>query len=387
VRLPAAQNERILIVAHEPGIRSVLVSCLAAQGYDCHTACDGLEALDLAAREPRPSLVLADLEMPGMSGLELLRSLLEVNGSNGLGCHLQVVMMSGLHDLDLVRRCMRQGAYDSIVKPIEPEDLLNTVRRAIERARLLRQNEEYRSNLERMVHDQTMEIRQTRDIALLTLAKLAESRDNATGQHLERMAAYSRRLAEHLAGGPYGGQIAEDFMDDLFKSSPLHDIGKVGIPDSILRKPGPLDDGERAVMRTHPKIGGDTLRKVIERFRGNSFLTMSMEIAYHHHERWAGGGYPHGLAGERIPLAARIVAVADAYDAITSERPYKPSYEHSEAVRLIAVDRGRHFDPVIVDAFLACEGELTGIRSRFLDGAPPASPRAPGGWAGLVTPI
>jgi len=374
-------NERILIVADEPALRGLLVTHLSSLRYDCQAAGDGFEALDLVLREPRPSLVLADVEMPGLSGLELLQRLKALDQS------LQVVMMSGVHDLDLVRRCLRAGAYDSIDKPIEPEDLLNTVKRAIEHSRLVRQNEEYRRDLERMVHEQTMEIRQTRDIALLTLAKLAESRDNATGQHLERMAAYSRRLAEHLACGPYAGQIAEDFVDDLFKSSPLHDIGKVGIPDSILRKPGPLDEGERAVMRTHPKIGGDTLRKVIEKFRGNSFLTMGMEIAYHHHEHWSGGGYPHGLAGESIPLAARIVAVADAYDAITSERPYKASYEHGEAVRLIAVDRGRHFDPVVVDAFLACEGELTDIRSRFLDPSTVRSIRAPGGWAELVTPL
>jgi putative two-component system response regulator len=374
-------TERILIVDDEPGIRSLLVASLSSLRYDCCTAGNGHEALSLAGREPRPALVLSGMETADMSGLELLQKLKALDPS------LQVVMTSGLRDLDLMRRCLREGAYDSIVKPFELEDLHNTVQRAIERGRLIRQNEEYRRGLEQMVHEQTLEIQRTRDIALLTLAKLAESRDNATGQHLERMAAYSRRLAEHLtAGSPYRGQVGEAFVDHLFKSSPLHDIGKVGIPDSILRKPGPLDEGERAVMRTHPKIGGDTLRKVIEQFRGNSFLTMGMEIAYHHHEHWSGGGYPHGLAGERIPLAARIVAVADAYDAITSERPYKASYDHDEAVRLIAVDRGRHFDPVIVDAFLDCETDFREIRRRFLDPTSAVS-RSPGGWAELVTPL
>jgi putative two-component system response regulator len=139
-------------------------------------------------------------------------------------------------------------------------------------------------------------------------------------------------------------------------------------------------------MRTHPKIGGDTLRRVIEKFRGNSFLAMGMEIAYHHHERWDGAGYPHRIAGEHIPLAARIVAVADAYDAITSHRPYKASYDHEEAVRLIAVDRGRHFDPVVVDAFLECEAELPDIRRRFLDPVHAgARPRAE--WADIATPL
>jgi putative two-component system response regulator len=318
--------------------------------------------------------------MPGMSGLELLRSLKTLDQS------LQVVMVSGQHDLDLARRCLREGAYDYLVKPFETDDLRNTVERAVERARLIRQNEAYRRGLERMVYEQTVEIRQTRDIALLTLAKLAESRDNATGQHLERMAAYSRRLADQLTAGPYRSSISDDFVDDLFRSSPLHDIGKVGIPDSILKKPGPLDEGEREVMRTHPRIGGDTLRSVIEQFRGNTFLSMGIQIAYHHHERWDGVGYPYRIVGENIPLSARIVAVADAYDAITSQRPYKAGYDHSEAVRLIAVDRGRHFDPVLVDAFLDCQHDLDTIRHRFLDPTPAGS-KEPGEWAEVVSPL
>jgi len=373
-------NERVLIVADERGSRDLVAAQLSAHRYQCRSARDGREALSLAARKPRPSLVLAGIETPGMSGLELLGKL------RHLDQNLPTIMIVGLHELDMARSCLREGAYDYIVEPFAAEDLLNTVERAMERARLIRQNEEYRRDLERMVHEQTMEIRQTRDIALLTLAKLAESRDNATGQHLERMAAYSRRLAERLAAGPFRGKIAEDFVDHLFKSSPLHDIGKVGIPDAILRKPGPLDDGERAVMRTHPKIGGDTLRRVIEKFRGNSFLSMGMEIAYHHHERWDGAGYPHRIAGEHIPLAARIVAVADAYDAITSHRPYKASYDHEEAVRLIAVDRGRHFDPVVVDAFLECEADLPDIRRRFLDPVH-AGARLRGEWAEIATPL
>src|SRR5947199_282446 len=281
-------RERILIVDDEPAIRGLLAAHLAALGHGCLPARDGAEALALAAAEPRPALVLSDIEMPGMSGLELRQRL------KALDPELQVVMISGLHDLEVVRRCLREGAYDYIVKPFAAEDLLNTVERALERGRLVRQNEEYRRNLERMVHEQTAEIRRTRDIALVTLAKLAESRDNATGQHLERMAAYSRRLAEQLAGGPYAG----------------------------------------------------------------------------------------GLAAERIPLAARIVAVADAYDAITSERPYKAGCDHGEAVRRIALDRGRHFDPVLVDSFLDCQRDFPAIRSRFLD--PPTAARTaaadPRGW-------
>ena len=356
-------TETILVVDDEPLVRDLLARQVAHLGYACEVAGEGREAYRIAARGPQPALVLLDIEMPGLSGLEILKWL------KTLYEDLQVIMVSGLQDLDTVRTCLREGAYDFIVKPFELEDLANAIGRALERGRLIRQNREYRENLERMVQQQTAEIRQTRDIALLTLAKLAESRDAATGLHLERMAAYSRRLAEALHGGPYGRELSAEFVDHLFESSPLHDIGKVGIPDAILCKPGPLTAEEQAVMRTHTTIGGDTLRTVIERHGGHSFLTMAMEICYSHHERWDGGGYPAGRIGTDNPLAARVVGLADAYDAITSVRPYKPAFDHLEAVRRITTDRGHHFDPVIVDAFLAVHPELPAIRQRLADEA------------------
>jgi putative two-component system response regulator len=361
-------RERIVIVDDEPGVRRLLRAHLACLPYEALEARDAPEAMAFLAEVPRPALVLSDIEMPGLSGVELLKRIKELDSN------IQVVMVTGLKDLETVRQCLREGAYDYLVKPFDPDDLLNTVERALERARLIRQNEEYQLNLERMVLEQTVEIRQTRDIALITLARLAESRDQATGQHLERMAAYSRRLAEQLAVGVYSGSIGTGFVEHLYKSSPLHDIGKVGIPDSILLKPGPLTAEEREIMRRHPEIGGETLRSVVEQFRGNTFLSMGMEIAYSHHERWDGQGYPFGLAGDEIPLAARIVAVADAYDAITSRRPYKGAFGHEEAIRRITADRGLHFDPILVDGFLACHQDFDGIRQRLNDPLTDAAP-------------
>jgi HD-GYP domain-containing protein (c-di-GMP phosphodiesterase class II)/ligand-binding sensor domain-containing protein len=224
-------------------------------------------------------------------------------------------------------------------------------------AELARLNE----NLERLVVEQTGEIRDTRDQAILTLARLAELRDGTTGEHLDRIALYSRRLTTAIADGPFG-PLGPDFVEEIFRSSPLHDIGKVAIPDAILTKPGPLDAAERAVMESHTTIGGDTLRGVIERSRVHSFLSMGMAIAYAHHERWDGGGYPRRLAGEAIPLAARIVALVDAYDAITAPRPYKPGHEHGEAVRRILSDAGRHFDPRLVEAFRRIHEDLDRLR-------------------------
>jgi len=356
-------KERVVIVDDEPAIRALLASHLAQLPLDCRPAKDAAEALALAAEEPRPSLVLSDIEMPGLSGVELLERL------KALDQTIQVVMVTGIQQMDTVRQCVRAGAYDYITKPFEADDLLATVERAVERARLIRQNEEYRLGLERMVREQTVEIRQTRDIALLTLARLAESRDHETGRHLERMAEYSRLLAQAASRESALGKITNEFVEQLYKSSPLHDIGKVGIPDAILRKEGPLAPEEMAVMRRHPEIGGDTLRDVIERYEGHRFLRMGMEIAYCHHEHWDGSGYPRGLIGPQIPLAARIVALADAYDTITSRRPYKIALEHEEAVRRIERDRGAHFDPVLVDVFLHCHRDFAEIRGRLADQA------------------
>lgn len=352
-------RERILIIDDEPSVRELLAAQVGFLGYSHHTAGDGREGFRFATLAPHPDLVLLDLEMPGLSGLEVLRWL------KALDEDIQVVVISGLQDLETVRLCLRDGAYDYLVKPFVLEDLANTIARALERGRLIRQNREYRENLERIVAERTRELKQTRDISLLTLARLAESRDDATGQHLERMAAYSRRLATEVASQEGRAESGPGFVEQVAKSSPLHDIGKVGIPDSILRKRGPLTAEETAVMRTHTTIGGDTLRSVIEQFSGHTFLTMAMEIAYFHHERWDGTGYPAALAGESIPLPARLVAVADAYDAITSHRPYKDRLPHAEAVRRIRADRGAHFDPRLVDAFLACELDLAAVCEEF----------------------
>lgn len=356
-------QDLVLIVDDEPAVRELLTAQLTYLGFDAKHTGDPTTALEALARPNSPDLILLDIEMPSISGYDLLLEIKKVNQDT------QVVMVSGLHDLETVRKCLRAGAYDYLAKPFELEDLNNTAARACERRRLVRQNREYQENLERMVREQTEEIRNTRDIALETLARLAESRDSDTGLHLERMPEYSRILAAAATEGEYSHLVDEEFIEWVHKSSPLHDIGKVGIPDNILQKPGPLTDEERTIMRTHTTIGGDTLGSVLKRFRGPSFLSMAMEICYSHHERWDGQGYPRGLRGQEIPLPARIVAIADAYDAITSSRPYKKAESHEEAVQRIAVDRGMHFDPALVDSFLRCQHQFSTIRAKLQDGA------------------
>ncbi|MGB5296658.1 MAG: HD domain-containing phosphohydrolase [Thermoanaerobaculia bacterium] len=355
-RPSTSPSDYILVVDDEEQIRNLITRYLAERGHLCRSAATAEDALSLAAAHPDPALVITDIRMPGVGGVELLHRLKKMDPK------VQVVMVSSHQDLETVRRCLREGAYDYLLKPFDWEILSNTVSRALERHSLLRENDRYRVNLERLVLEQTEEIRETRDIALITLAKLAESRDSTTGLHLERIAAYSRRLAEELRDGAYAGRLSQEYIEQLAKSSPLHDIGKVAIPDSILCKPGPLSSEEFRFMKTHSTIGGDTLRSVLDQFETHGFLIMAMEIAYSHHERWDGCGYPQGLKGEEVPLAARIVALVDSYDTLTSDRPYKKAVPHREAVQRLAVDRGKHFEPAIVDAFLACHVDFESIR-------------------------
>jgi response regulator RpfG family c-di-GMP phosphodiesterase/ligand-binding sensor domain-containing protein len=231
-------------------------------------------------------------------------------------------------------------------------------------------------DLARRVAEQTAELRETRDTAILTLARLAELRDGATGAHLERISAYSRRLGEALRTRGFSG-VDGAFVEQLVRSSPLHDIGKVAIPDAILRKPGPLDREEMAIMRTHATIGGDTLHSVLERYESQGYLAMAMEIAYGHHERWDGHGYPRARVGAQTPLPARIVALVDVFDALTSIRPYKPAVPHDEALHIIVEERGRAFDPDLVDVFVSIAGELPLLARRLPpDAGPPGGVQA-----------
>ncbi len=265
-----------------------------------------------------------------------------------------IALVVGSHRLR-VRSVERRRRQLEAEVEARTRELSGAHRRAEQHLRLLSEQDEelkrLNRNLAQLVDERTHELRETRDATILSLAGLAELRDGTTGAHLERIAAYSRRLAEAMDGGAYG-DLGEAFIEQIARSSPLHDIGKVGVPDLILRKPGPLTVEEREVMEEHTNIGGNTLRATLDRFESQGYLEMAMDIAYSHHERWDGTGYPLGLAGEAIPLAARIVALVDVYDALTSERPYKCALPHEQAIREIVADRGTHFDPIVVEAFL-----------------------------------
>ncbi len=355
------ESPLVLVVDDEPAVCRVVSSQLARLGYETDVAANAKDALAAVRnRSARPALVISDVNMPQVSGVELLHEIKVVDES------IQVVMMTAMSDLDTVRECLREGACDYLIKPFQAEELQRTVDRSLERFRLLEETRHYQLKLEQMVLDRTREARQTRDIALMTLGRLAESRDRATGRHLERIGAYTALLATALAFTEKA-DLDDTDIDRIERSSALHDIGKVAVPDAILLKPGSLTPEERAIMQTHTTVGGDTLRQIIEGYEGHRYLHLAMHIAYSHHERWDGHGYPAGLSGEEIPLAARIVAVCDAYDAITSDRPYQEALSHAEAVRRVTIDSGEHFDPDIVSAFLSCSSEFETIGRKLGD--------------------
>jgi|GEM_PF-288794 len=225
--------------------------------------------------------------------------------------------------------------------------------------------EDLNDDLEDLVKERTQSLVNTRNSVIFGLAKLAESRDSDTGEHLERIRLYVVDLAKQLSR--HNDTLSPSYIENLGLASSLHDIGKVGIPDQVLLKPGRLDPTEREVIEHHPQIGGDCLQAISEQLGDDDFLEISREIAYAHHERWDGQGYPFHIAGEKIPLSARIVALADVYDALRSKRPYKEPMSHDKAREIIIQGRGSHFDPVIVDAFLACEERFEGISDFYQD--------------------
>ena len=225
-----------------------------------------------------------------------------------------------------------------------------------------------RKKLEQDLLDSYKNVQIARNATILGLAKLAEYRDADTGAHLERIREYSKVLAIELSKNPsYSGYITQDYIDDIYNSSILHDIGKVGVPDSILLKPGRLTHDEFEIVKRHSSLGGDALKAVESKIEGQSFLSLGKEIAYYHHEKWDGSGYPQGLKGQQIPLSARIVALADVYDALTSKRVYKEAYSHEKAMEIIVNDREKHFDPDVVDAFVVLLDEFRRIRHEMFE--------------------
>lgn len=331
---------RVLIAEDDATSATLLQGFLTNLGYDVAVAENGRVAYEMICKQDF-RMVISDWQMPEMDGIELCRRIRERN----LGAYVYIILLTCLGGSDNLIEGLKAGADDFMTKPFQPEEL---------RVRL---------------HvGERINALESRDLVIFSLAKLAESRDPETGAHLERIREYVRTLAEELSYHPkYQELIDADYIRAVYQTSPLHDIGKVGVPDNVLLKPGRLEPHEMEIMKQHPEVGALTLDAALQNHPKAGFLRFARDIAWTHHERYDGTGYPRGLAGDEIPLCGRITAVADVYDALTTKRVYKPAFSHEKSKSIIVENRGTQFDPDVVDAFVARENDFIRIKEQLAD--------------------
>lgn len=364
-------DTRILIVDDEPVNRLVLEDLLAGH-YAVHAVADGQQALDFLATESPVGLILLDVMMPVVDGFAACRQI----RAEPRWQDIPILFLTSLQSAADEEHGLSLGAADFIHKPFSASVVLARVRNHLELARARRQLRNRTVELEHLVDERTQDLlREKQQViavqgaTIAALCALTEMRDNETGNHIRRTQNYVQALARRLRNHPrFAPELDDDVIMLLFKSAPLHDIGKVAIPDAILQKPGKLDAEEWVVMKRHTEYGRDAIAQA-ERDLGESasFLHYALEIAHGHHEKWDGSGYPQGLSGNAIPLSARIMAVADVYDALISRRVYKPPFPHEQAVGMIIEGRGTHFDPDIADALRDIADEFLAIANRYRD--------------------
>ena len=336
-------KQSILVVDDTPENIDVLSGVLRTE-FKVKAALNGERALKIAFSDPKPDMILLDIMMPGMDGYEVCRQLKE----NPATSKIPVIFVTAKNQEEDEKRGLELGAVDYITKPISP---------AIVKARVHTHLALYDQNryLENKVKERTSELEETRLQVIRRLGRAAEYKDNETGLHVIRMSHYSQLIAR-----AYGGN--ETWVELLFNAAPMHDIGKIGIADGILLKPGKLDDVEWKVMQKHAEIGADIIGE-----HPSPLLKLSRLVAVTHHEKWDGSGYPNGLAGENIALEGRIVAIADVFDALTSERPYKKAWRVNDAVQLMDDNSGRHFDPQLIPLLHEVLPEILAIKEKYAE--------------------
>lgn len=337
------QKQTILVVDDTPGNIQILNGVLRSH-YRVKAAPNGEKAIKIAQSNTQPDIILLDIMMPDMDGYEVCRKLKANPGTE----KIPIIFVTALTEAEDEKKGLDLGAVDYITKPINPAIVLARVRTHLA---LYDQTRE----LEHKVQERTAELNSTRLEIIRRLGRAAEYKDNETGLHVIRMSHYSRLIATHINAN-------EEWVECLFNAAPMHDIGKIGIPDANLLKPGELDDREWAVMRKHPEFGGEIIGD-----NDSELMKMAKEIAINHHEKWDGSGYPKGLQGEDIPLTARIIAIADVFDALTTERPYKKAWSVERAVTFIDDNCGSHFDPDLVIAFQKALPEILTIKDQYAE--------------------
>ncbi|WP_202985564.1 response regulator [Thiospirillum jenense] len=357
------EKPTVLVVDDTPD-NLTLMSELLRGKYRVKLANNGETALKVVRNTP-PELILLDIMMPGLSGYDVLRAL----KSNDETRDIPIIFLTAMSTAEDERKGLELGAVDYITKPISPaivQARVATHLRLKATVDFLRDKNHF---LEMEIARRTRETAAIQDVSVLAMASLAETRDTDTGNHIRRTQHYIRLLAQQLKNHPrFGYYLSPEMIELLFKSAPLHDIGKVGIPDRILLKPGRLTPDEFEIMKTHTTLGRDSIEAAEKQLGVEvEFLRVAKEIAYSHQEKWDGSGYPEGLAGEAIPISARLMAVADVYDALISRRVYKEPMSHEQAVAIMRDGRGSHFDPDVLDAFLALQDEFQAIAAQFAD--------------------
>ena len=348
------KQSEILLVDDDERNRMVITALLETQGYRVTEVASGEAALNQIAQRA-PDIILLDIMMPGMDGYEVASRIKQ----NPATQTIPIIMITALEDTDSKLRALNLGAEDFLTKPVNRAELWVRVRNLLRLKEYGDFLKHHNRLLEEQVTQRTAELQKSYIQTLKVLGVAAEFKDEETGNHIQRIAEYSIHLARQLG-------MDEVFCDTIYHASPMHDIGKIGIPDAVLLKQGPLDADEWKIMKTHCEIGASIL------MRGESpYLEMASEIALSHHERWDGTGYPRGLAGENISLPARIMNICDVYDALRSKRPYKPAYEHDKALEIILGGDGRtnpgHFDPAVLDAFRRSADAFREIHARKAD--------------------
>ena len=374
--------EHILIVDDQPENLLILEAFLGGE-YRVHAAQSGQEALAYLDGAGRADLILLDVVMPQLDGFEVCRRV----KANPRLHDIPILFVTSLDSPADEAKGLSLGAEDFIHKPFSPPVVLARVRNQIKLRQLTRLLKQRNVDLEGLVMERTQKIldqseqlmRQKQDMiaaqsaTITAFCSLAEARDNETGNHIRRTQNYVKALAEQLRDHPrFRPHLDDETILLLYKSAPLHDIGKVGVPDAILCKPGKLTPEEWTEMRRHAEYGRDAIAQAEGELgeQQGGFLRYAREIAYGHHEKWDGSGYPQGTAGEAIPVSARLMAVADVYDALISKRVYKPAYTHERALAIIQQGRGRHFDPDVADALQAIEAIFAEVARRYGDNDP-----------------
>lgn len=339
---------------------------------DCQTRVfqDGNMALKSISRDT-PDLILLDIKMPEINGYKVCHELKK----NADTEKIPVIFISSLNDVDDKVRAFRVGGVDYITAPFQAEEVKARVKTHLEIQSAHRELHKHNNHLEELVQEQIKDILKTKDELLnaqystvLAMSKLVESRDQFTGSHLERVQFYCQLIAsEFMNRGLYERIIDSKFVTTLFNSCPLHDIGKILVPDNILMKESALTEGEFEIMKNHATAGSDYLKTVLASYPNNSFIKMGVEIAKHHHEKWDGSGYPDGLKGDDIPVSAQIMALADVYDALTSKRPYKEAFSHEKSCEIILRERGKQFSPTLCDLFEEIAGSFEQVKCLIED--------------------